>query len=320
MESKIGAKISKDYFLYGNGNVLELNKPEAQLKSEITERVRRDGIVLLRNIGVSQPADFKFLLDTIDVKPMNYMYRSTPRTEVLHGIHTSTEYPPQLEIPLHCENSYQLRWPTLLAFCCLQAASGGQTTIADVTAVTSSIGSEIMNEISSRGIKYVRHYHPRMDLPWQEVFQTSSKAELEAYCRLSRIDFHWLEREILRTEQICQGVILHPSTGKMIHFNQAHLFHPVTLGDEYYEDMIALFGRDRLPRMALFGDGGEIPAPSMAAIRRAFEVNAQEIDWMPGDVALIDNRRFAHGRRAYRGERRVLAALLNPSDSAVPLA
>jgi len=155
-----------------------------------------------------------------------------------------------------------------------------------------------------------------MDLSWQEVFQTSDKLNLEEYCRSSSIDFKWLDRGVLRTEQVCQGAIPHPLTGKMVHFNQAHLFHPTSLGDDYYEDMVTLFGRDHLPRMAYFGDGGEIPDASLTTIRQAFQTNAQEIDWAPGVVAFIDNRRFAHGRRPYVGERRVLAALLNASDGA----
>jgi len=316
MDTQIDRRISNDYVLDGGGERLGDAELSVHLKDKIRERIKRDGIILLRNIGVQEPGQFKRLLDSIGARSMDYLYRSTPRTAVFPGVHTSTEYPPQLEIPLHCENSYQLRWPTLIAFCCLKVASGGRTTVSDMSTVTNSIGPELMEEISRRKIRYVRNYHPRMDLSWQEVFQTSDKLNLEEYCRSSSIDFKWLDRGVLRTEQVCQGAIPHPLTGKMVHFNQAHLFHPTSLGDDYYEDMVTLFGRDHLPRMAYFGDGGEIPDASLTTIRQAFQTNAQEIDWAPGVVAFIDNRRFAHGRRPYVGERRVLAALLNASDGA----
>ena len=32
---------------------------------------------------------------------------------------------------------------------------------------------------------------PALGLPWQDVFQTADKAEVEAYCRDNRIQFEW---------------------------------------------------------------------------------------------------------------------------------
>ena len=35
-----------------------------------------------------------------------------------------------------------------------------------------------------------------------------------------------------------------------------------------------------------------------------------DLQWRPGDVALVDNLRVMHGRRPFQGERKVLASLV----------
>jgi alpha-ketoglutarate-dependent taurine dioxygenase len=270
--------------------------------------------VLFRGFQVREPADHQVVVDVLGAKAINYTYRSTPRTQVYRDILTATEYPPQLEIPLHCENAYQRTWPSWVSLCCLVPATGGggQTPIADLRTVTAAIQPEILDRFAQRGVKYIRHYHPRVDLPWENVFQTKDRDEVARFCREHDIHHEWLDRRILRTEQVCQGVADHPITGETVFFNQAHLFHRSSVGPKAAQDMLDLFGADRLPRDAKFGDGGEIGIGDLETVRAAFNSAANDLHWQQGDVVIIDNMRFAHGRRAYHGTRRVLAALLNP--------
>jgi alpha-ketoglutarate-dependent taurine dioxygenase len=120
----------------------------------------------------------------------------------------------------------------------------------------------------------------------------------------------------LRTEQVCQGAARHPLSGDIVFFNQAHLFHVSSLSAKAAADMIEFFGRDRLPRNATYGDGEDIRADDLELVRAAFSSAAVDLQWQQGDVVILDNMRFAHGRRAYSGERRVLASLLNPYSPA----
>jgi alpha-ketoglutarate-dependent taurine dioxygenase len=245
---------------------------------------------------------------------MEYIYKSTPRTHVYRDVFTATEYPAQLEIPLHCENAYQHTWPLWISFCCLTAATGGggQTPIADMRKVTAAIAPDVVDRFAQLGVKYIRHYRAHVDLPWQEVFKTNDRKEVARYCDENDIRHEWLENEVLRTEQVCQGLAKHPATGEQIFFNQAHLFHVSSLGPNVAADMVRFFGRERLPRNATFGDGQEISAQDLESVRAAFNSAAVDWDWQTGDVVVLDNMQYAHGRRAYSGERRVLASLLRP--------
>jgi alpha-ketoglutarate-dependent taurine dioxygenase len=150
-----------------------------------------------------------------------------------------------------------------------------------------------------------------MDLSWQDVFQTNDKSKVELFCRENALHFEWLSNDTLRTEQICPGVATHPLTGEVVFFNQAHLFHPSSLGAAMEQDLIDLFGASKLPRNARYGDDGEIATEDLDAIRAAFNAEAVNIEWQAGDVVVLDNMIMAHGRRPFSGDRRILASLLN---------
>jgi alpha-ketoglutarate-dependent taurine dioxygenase len=136
-------------------------------------------------------------------------------------------------------------------------------------------------------------------------------AEVAAYCTSHGIEHRWIDETLLRTEQRSQGVALHPSTGERVFFNQAHLFHVSSLEPEAEQALIEAYGRDRLPRHARFGDGGELPRSDLDQVRAAFRAHRIAFPWQRGDVLLLDNMQAAHGRRPFTGKRQVVAALMD---------
>ena len=294
----------------GKPSLLEAIVPRL---SEVKQRLVESGALLYRNFNVNNTHDFDAFVAELSNQPLKYVYRSTPRSEITSRVFTATSYPPKLEIPLHNENSYQLKWPLTIAFCCTEPADeGGQTPIASMKAVTECIGDELMDKFEQRHVEYIRHYHQGVDLPWQNVFQTDSRELVEQYCMENNITCTWLNGDLLRTSQVAQGVACHPVTGSRIFFNQAHLFHVSSLGKGQAEAMISMFGKDRLPRHARFGDGSEIPDADLSRIREAFRANSLAFNWKKGDVLIVDNMQYAHGRRPFTGKRSVYAALMDP--------
>ena len=113
----------------------------------IGEKLLEHGALLLRGFGINDVARFESVVAGLSRCPLDYMYRSTPRTSVGKNVFTATEFPPPLEIPLHNENAYQRDWPLKLAFCCIEAAAtGGQTSIADMRTVHSREAFESLQE------------------------------------------------------------------------------------------------------------------------------------------------------------------------------
>lgn len=283
--------------------------------STLKERLVEHGAILFRNFPVASANDFDAFVSQWSDDHLEYVYRSTPRSEVTERVLTSTSYPASLEIPLHNENSYHRQWPLTVAFCCLEvAAVGGETPIASMRAVTAEIGEELMEKFERRQVEYVRHYHPGMDLPWQSVFQTESRERVREYCQKNGITCEWIDDNLLRTSSVAQGVAVHPITHDKLLFNQAHLFHVSSLGAVHAEALVSVYGMSRLPRHARFGDGGEISDEDLRSVSEAFKKNAATFRWQKGDVLIIDNMSYAHGRRPFKGSRKVLAALMDPHE------
>jgi alpha-ketoglutarate-dependent taurine dioxygenase len=275
----------------------------------------KHGGLLFRGFPVGDLADLQRFIAAVSSDLLEYRYRSTPRTEVAGKIYTSTEYPADQEIPMHNENSYSNHWPLKIFFFCERpAATGGMTPIADSARVFERISPAVRDRFSEKKVMYVRNYGGGADLPWQEVFQTQDPGEVEAFCREHGIEVEWLGEGRLRTRQICQAVVRHPKSGRMLWFNQAHLFHMSSLDPEIRETLLELFGADELPRNAFYGDGSPLEKEALDEIRQAYRDEQVAFPWERGDVLLLDNMAVSHGRTPYSGERKIRVGMTELID------
>ena len=242
---------------------------------------------------------------------LDYVYRSTPRTRLGGKIYTATEYPADRSIPLHNENSYSKSWPEkIYFFSIIIADEGGETPIADSRKVYKKIDQSIKDLFEKKGVCYVRNYTPGIDLSWQEVFQTDKKTDVEKYCVEHGIELEWKTGTTeLTTKQICQATLTHPVTKEKVWFNQAHLFHPSSLGKDQLESLIRELGEENLPRNALFGDGTPIDVGTLNHIREVYSQDRIKFKWQRGDIMMLDNVLMAHSREPYKGERKVAVAM-----------
>ena len=268
------------------------------------------GAILFRNFKIKSIVEFEKLIGAISSELLEYTYRSTPRTQVSGKIYTSTEYPATQFIPLHNEMAYSRSWPMKIWFFCVKSAQqGGETPIADSRKVFESIPSKIREKFIEKQVMYVRCYGKSLDLPWQEVFQTTNKADVEDYCRNAGIEFEWKGSNNLITRQVCQAVATHPQTGDSVWFNQAHLFHISSLSPEVNKLLLAEFKDEELPRNAYYGDGSTIEISVLDKIREVYKQEAVLFSWQSGDILMLDNMLVAHGRKPFVGLRKVVVGM-----------
>jgi alpha-ketoglutarate-dependent taurine dioxygenase len=266
----------------------------------------RNGAILFRDFGLPAVGEFERLIESVSGPLLDHSYRSTPRHVVNGRICSSTEYPANQTIPLHNESSYTRNWPMKLAFFSLQVAEkGGETPLADCRKVYETMPAEIRECFVRKGLMYTRNYGTSLDLSWQEVFQTSSKAVVEDYCRKARMEFEWIGDGQVRTRQQAQAVAVHPGTGETVWFNQAHLFHASRLPPEVREWLLNAYDEANLPRNVYFADGSAIEDAMLDEVMRVYDAQATVFRWRQGDVLMLDNMLTAHGRKPFVGERKV---------------
>lgn len=278
----------------------------ALLRKQLTEH----GALLLRGFEVGGIETFEECVKSLSGSLLQYTYRSTPRDEVSGRIYTSTSYPADRTIPQHNEMSYSRSWPMKLWFYSIKSAEeGGETPLADSRRTYERIPAEIRDAFARKGVSYVRNYGEGVDLPWQNVFQTDDRSEVEAFCERAGIEFEWRGGDRLRTRQVAQAVARHPETGEMLWFNQAHLFHISALPEEARALLLERFAEEDLPRNSYFGDGSRIPDAMIDQIQAAYRQELVTFPWQDEDVLLLDNMLVTHGRRPYGGSRKVVVGM-----------
>lgn len=279
-------------------------------REDIERQLLKHGAVLFRGFDLRSPQQFGMFARAVSPELLEYSERAAQRTEVSSKVYTSTEYPPDQPIPLHHEMSYSHNWPTKIWFFCEQPAEhGGRTPIASDREVFSLIDPRIKERFIRKHVMYVRNYGEGVDLPWQEVFQTQNRAEVEDYCRRSGMEFKWRSKDRLQTRQVRQAVVTHPVTGDIIWFNHAHMFHVSNLDPLVRKSLLAEFKEDELPRNAFYGDGTPIETSVLDEIREVYNKASVAFDWQRGDVLMLDNFLASHGREPYSGPRRILVAM-----------
>lgn len=277
----------------------------------IEDTLLQHGGVLVRGFAVTGAADLQRFCDLFGRERRRYVGGDSPRTSVGDGIYTSTEYPSHLEIPMHNEMSYASQWPEKIFFLCVQAAAeGGETPIGDSRRILEAIDPEVRQRFVDRQVRYVRNLHGGWGLgkSWQQTFETSDRSAVEQHCRNAGIECEWRD-DSLRVSQCRPAITTHPRTGEQVWFNQADLWHVSSLGPRKAASMLKMMAEEDLPQHAYFGDGSPIEPADVEAVRGAYRQVEVKFPWVPGDLLVLDNVLVAHGRKPFKGERTILAAL-----------
>jgi len=279
----------------------------------LEEKLAKHGALLLRGFEVNSASQFADFVRAISDELIEYGERSSPRTSIGNGVYSSTDHPPDQPIVLHNEQSYTLNWPMKICFYCVQAASQhGNTPIADSRKILKRLSPQIIERFVEKKVMYVRNYGDGLGLPWQEVFQTEHRQEVETYCRQASIEFEWKENGNLRTFQIRPAVRVHPKTKETVWFNHALFFNIYSLEASARESLLAVVDAADVPFNTFYGDGSPIELPVLDQIREAYREEQVSLPWRERDMLILDNMLVAHGREPFTGPRKIAVAMADP--------
>lgn len=273
---------------------------------EARNALAHNGAVIISGPIASEDA-VEHALAFLDEELLDDAFWSTPRSKVKGKTMTATEYPSPRSIALHSETAYMKCWPRLVAFHSLRVADhGGETTICDIDAISRDL-SDLLEPFRTRGIRYVRSFRKGLDLSWQQAFQTDSRQDVENIGRRLGMDINWLANDVLETSHTAQGTVA-AEDGSALYFNQAHLFHPSALDAGVRATLERVFGQ-QMPRKAFYGNGAEIEDSTLDRVRATLDRHQTKMSWRTGDVLILDNMRYLHGRLPFSGKRKLHVSL-----------
>ncbi|MFC4036155.1 TauD/TfdA family dioxygenase [Streptomyces polygonati] len=282
-------------------------------RAAIQAELHRSGAVLLRGVPVGDAAGFAQARDALIERRAGYKEKATPRTDFGEGVFSSTDLPAIQPIRLHNENSYTLDFPGVLLFGCVIAPEeGGATTVGDMREALRLLPPELVERFARAGWLLERNYSELAGLPWYKTFATDDKAVAEAYCEENTVGYEWLEDDGMRTRQRRSAIVTHPVTGEKSWFNHFAFWNSRTLDPDIREVLVETYGEGGLPFNTYLGDGSSLTDAEVDAVNAVYDRVTVRETWQAGDLMLVDNILCAHGREAYRGDRKILVAMGEP--------
>jgi len=291
----------------------ELKEWMATPENDLIKLLNIHGAILFRGFDVCETGQFEAICETGTPDLVDYTGGGSPRTHIAGKIYTSTEYPPSLHIPLHCEATYFQKPPEFIwLHCVTPPLVDGETPIGDMHKVLEQLDQELITQFNEKNVCYLYNLHDGNNFGrgWRETFGTHDPKYVEKWLEEHSSSWHWSDDGSLHAEFVAPGLRRHTRSGLPTWGNQAVNWHVEHLPPKLADSIKRLYKSQlHYPKHALFGDGSFIPNEAILHIRTVLEKNEITFSWQQGDILLCDNQRIAHGRQPFKGERRILVAL-----------
>lgn len=241
---------------------------------------RENGAILFRGFGADLPAFKSF---TRRFSPIAVFNESGERDVVDKETTIQTVNLGSAPFPLHPELS-RVPWrPDLAFFCCQSAPTrDGQTTICDGVELVRRLPDDVRGWLSGRSFLYREpvslkslHYWLGVERPSREQL-----ANPPSGCPF-RFDVDETDGLIYRS--FTAPVLYDVPAANAPAFGNFLLFARF------------LLGRSDFP---VLSDGESIPEFVVSALKEVSDTLSVPVDWRAGDLLMVDNWRFMHGRRA----------------------
>ena len=259
--------------------------------AELKYRLAEHGVILLRNFQ----GDVRTFSDLIQQCSSRVTLDPARRYTAANAqlVDAGTD-----AIGLHLENGNAPLLPDIIWFYCEMAATAGsQTTICDGEAALNALPSSAIESLSGHRIAFERRVP---EGAWQRYVIKELGLEddpdsigIEHIRRIESLspDTHLTLLDDGAIRYRFETDAIHPTQ-----FSEALAFANSLLGPSNgYE-----------PPTIEFADGTPIPEALWHTMAEATESVTQDVDWRSGDVVVIDNTRYMHGRRAILDDRRII--------------
>lgn len=278
------------------------------------------GFVLFRGFDIASDQRFHQVVESFGYANFRYAdsFSNAVRTNRTERVFTANEAPATVEIFLHHEMAQTLTFPSRLFFYCEQAATtGGATPICRSDWALQTLAAsqpEFIARLKQQGVRYRNTMPSTADggsgqgRSWRDTLSVATREEAETKLSALGYRYSWLADNALSVQTPALPAVVTAPDGVDVFFNQI-----VAAGAGWQKR-----ADDNDARLC-YGDGSPLEPEVIDAAIAACYQHTVDLEWQTGDVALLDNYKVMHGRRPFKGTRRVLASLCSAvSRSALP--
>lgn len=322
------------------------------LAGTVTAGITNRGALLLRGFPIRTADDFHQTLKNFGYSlEEEYSVGPEPRRTHARGVFSSTERCGDFIIHLHTEVSYKKRRPEKLAFFCKQAPTRhGETVICDFMSLFAQLPDYLQEKLIKFDAIHMRQFGPKDigsiskngtyndgNAQWT---RGKTKEEINRVLESEGISYKWTESG-LETAVSLPSTILHTISGERV-LQTNFEYWPVQMMLDAYRyqwrrifslplslfhlfsvlSIIFPFAAGRLIKKIQLGtrlvriSDGDKPALSskeLKIISRLLWKNSFMFRWEAGDILILDNLWWGHGRmNVYPLDKRlILASLLD---------
>lgn len=259
--------------------------------ASLQARLKRHGVLLLRGFS-GDGQDFSELIQRCSRRvTLDPARRHTAANAQLVDAGTDA-------IGLHLENGNAPLLPDVIGFYCeLAASAGSQTTICDGEAALSALPAEAVAAFEGKRIAFERR------VP-EHTWKSYAIKELDLADDPAAVG----REHLARMQAVSPGTRLTLLDDGALHYRfETEAIHPTRFSSaQAFANSLLGPSNGHEPPLIEFADGTPIPDPLWAAITTATESVTHEVEWQSGDVVIIDNTRYMHGRRAILDARRII--------------
>ena len=245
----------------------------------IIDLYKSHGAILFRGFGVDVEHFGRFVLQfcTTSVTNESAGRRAIDADANIHTVDGGVG-----EFSLHPELSREPWKPDVAFFGCLSAPScGGRTTICDGVALAREMSEPVRRALADRRLLYVGPTWPSLLEYWLGTV-TPTDRQLAVPPEGCPYQFHrYSESGIVRS------------------FSRPALHQPMFIGAPAFGNFLlfARFNHGR-PDHPVLDDGSLVPEAWLQDIKATGDRLSVAISWQRGDLLMLDNTRFMHGRTA----------------------
>ena len=278
---------------------------------ELSKAAFEHGAVLVRGLPMASPKDFDSIVSAFSFPNFSYAdsLSNAYRINFTPRVFSANEAPPDVTIFLHHEMAQTPIYPSKLFFFCQAAADeGGATPICRSDILWERLREQrpgFAKACLAEGLKYSNVMPAEADessgmgRSWQGTFSVDNREAAEA--RLAKLGYSWewqANGDLRATTPVLPAV-------RDLGDGRASFFNQLIAAFKGWKDT-----RNDPAKAITLGDGTPLDPANVAAASALADELTFDIPWQAGDLALVDNYIAMHGRRTFKGTRRVLASLV----------